>query len=50
MSNAEYSLNADGRIKVLNSGINAGKITRRYSEDAAKFVENPNTEFIIIPH
>ena len=44
--NAEYSLNTDGNIKVLNSGINAGETTRSYAEGIAKFVENPNTGFL----
>jgi apolipoprotein D and lipocalin family protein len=38
--NAEYSLNSDGSIKVLNSGINANETTRSYAEGVAKFVEN----------
>jgi len=44
--NAEYSLNADGSIKVLNSGINAGETTRSYAEGVANFVESPSTGFL----
>lgn len=43
---AEYSLNPDGSIKVLNSGINAGEITRSYAEGVAKFVQNSETGFL----
>ena len=44
--NAEYSLNSDGSIKVLNSGINANETTRSYAEGVAKFVENKETAFL----
>jgi apolipoprotein D and lipocalin family protein len=44
--NAEYSLNSDGSIKVLNSGVNADSTTRSYAEGVAKFVENSNTGFL----
>ncbi len=43
---AEYSLNADGSIKVLNSGIKANETSRSYAEGIAKFVENPSTGFL----
>ncbi len=44
--NAEYSLNSDGSIKVLNSGINKDETNRTYAEGVAKFVENPSTSFL----
>lgn len=43
---AEYSLNPDGSIKVLNSGINVGETARSYAEGVAQFVENSETGFL----
>lgn len=43
---AEYSLNPDGSIKVLNSGITPATGKRSYAEGVAKFVENQDTAFL----
>lgn len=43
---AEYSLNSDGSIKVVNSGITPSTGKRSYAKGVAKFVENNNTGFL----
>lgn len=44
--NAEYSLNHDGSIKVINSGVNPTTGKRSYAEGIAKFVEDKDTAFL----
>ncbi|MBK2027500.1 lipocalin family protein [Allofrancisella guangzhouensis] len=43
---AEYSLNSDGTIKVLNSGVNPKSGKRSYAEGIAKFVDGENTAYL----
>lgn len=43
---AEYSLNSDGSIKVVNSGVNAKTGERTYADGIAKFVGNQDTAFL----
>ncbi|AIT09754.1 lipocalin [Candidatus Francisella endociliophora] len=43
---AEYSLNPDGSIKVLNSGVTPSTGKRSYAEGVVKFVENRDTAFL----
>lgn len=43
---AEYSLNTDGTIKVVNSGVNPKTGQRSYAKGVAKFVENPAKAFL----
>lgn len=40
---ANYSLNSDGSMKVLNGGIDAGETQPRFSEGKALFVDEPTT-------
>ena len=43
---AEYSLNPNGSIKVVNSGINPNTGKRSYADGVAKFVDGQNTAFL----
>lgn len=43
---AEYSLNPDGSIKVINSGVTPSTGKRSYAKGVAKFVENKDTAFL----
>lgn len=43
---AEYSLNQDGTIKVVNSGITPSSGKRSYATGVAKFVENKNIGYL----
>ncbi|MCL4110974.1 UNVERIFIED_CONTAM: hypothetical protein GTU68_030166 [Idotea baltica] len=43
---AEYSLNSDGSIKVVNSGVNPKTGERSYADGIAKFVGNQDTAFL----
>jgi len=43
---AEYSLNPDGSIKVINSGVTPATGKRSYAHGVAKFVENNETGFL----
>lgn len=43
---AEYSLNPDGSIKVINSGVNSKTHNRSYVEGVAKFVEKKNIAYL----
>ena len=43
---AEYSLNPNGSIKIVNSGVTPSTGKRSYADGVAKFVENKNTAFL----
>jgi apolipoprotein D and lipocalin family protein len=43
---ADYSMNADGTIKVLNRGYNPEKKEWKDAEGKAKFVESPNVGYL----
>lgn len=43
---AQYSLNLDGSIKVINSGIDPKNAKRSYANGVAKFVKDNNTGFL----
>ncbi|MED7788489.1 lipocalin family protein [Francisella sp. 19X1-34] len=43
---AQYSLNPDGSIKVINSGVTPSTGKRSYADGVAKFVENKNIGFL----
>ncbi|ASG67268.1 hypothetical protein fh0823_25580 [Francisella halioticida] len=43
---AQYSLNPNGSIKVVNSGITPSTGKRSYAKGVAKFVENKNTAYL----